>query len=81
LTPAEYQKFAADVGENRNTKVIRKFPPNLSPDYRLGFNLVYDSDNHGWILDRDSDGYKLFLDLQGDGDLSNDKPLRFQAGA
>jgi hypothetical protein len=70
LTPAEYQKFAAAAEGLSNIKVIRQLPPNLSPDYRLGYNFVYESANHGWILDRDSEGYKLFLDLRGDGDLS-----------
>jgi thiol-disulfide isomerase/thioredoxin len=77
LTPAEYQKFATAVGGNSNFKAIRKLPPNLSPDYGLGYNFVYESANHGWILDRDSEGYKLFLDVKGDGDLSNAQPFRF----
>lgn len=77
LTPAEYQKFATANEHYSFVKVIRKLPPNLSPDYRLGFNFVYGSTNHGWVLDRDSEGYKLFLDLKGDGDLSNAQPFRF----
>lgn len=76
-TPAEYQKFAAWAKGRANIKVICKLPPNLSPNYRLGYNLVYESANHGWILDRDPEGYKLFLDLKGDGDLSRTEPLRF----
>src|ERR1700733_7789745 len=78
LTPAEYQKFATAAGGQSNIKVIGKLPPKLSPDYRLGYNFTYESANHGWILDRDSGGYKLFLDLNGDGDLSNSQPFRFQ---
>jgi thiol-disulfide isomerase/thioredoxin len=77
LTPAEYQKFVTAVRGNSNFKAIRQLPPNLSPDYGFGFNFVYESANHGWILDRDSEGYKLFLDLKGDGDLSNAQPFRF----
>ena len=77
LTHAEYQKFATSAEGQINIKVIRKLPPNLSPDSRLGYNFVYESANHGWILDRDSEGYKLFLDLKGDGDLSNSEPFRF----
>ena len=78
LTTAEYQKFAAGARGHSNIKVIRQLPPNLSPNYRLGYNFVYESANHGWVLDRDSEGYKLFLDLKGDGDLSHAEPLRFQ---
>ncbi|HSU66661.1 MAG TPA: hypothetical protein VLJ39_07305, partial [Tepidisphaeraceae bacterium] len=78
LTTAEYQKFAAGARGHSNIKVIRRLPPNLSPNYRLGYNFVYESANHGWALDRDSEGYKLFLDLKGDGDLSHAEPLRFQ---
>lgn len=77
LTPAEYQKFATASEGHSMIKVIRQLPPNLSPDYRLGYNFVCESANHGWILDRDSEGYKLFLDLKGDGDLSNSQPFRF----
>lgn len=77
LTPADYEKFAASVKGHSNTIAIAKLPPNLSPDYRLGYNLVYGHANHGWILDRDSNGYKLYLDRKGDGDLSAAEPLRF----
>lgn len=77
LTPAQYQKFADRAKGSADIKVIRKLPPNLSPNYRLGYNFAYESANHGWVLDRDSEGYKLFLDLKGDGDLSHTEPLRF----
>src|SRR5579871_1061350 len=77
LTPAEYRKFAAASEGHTNIKIIRRLPSNLGPDYRLGYNFVYESANHGWILDHDSEGYKLFLDLQGEGDLSNSIPFRF----
>jgi thiol-disulfide isomerase/thioredoxin len=77
LTPAEYKKFAASMKGHSIFVAISKLPPNLSPDYRLGYNFVYDHANHGWILDHDSDGYKLYLDRKGDGDLSAAEPLRF----
>jgi thiol-disulfide isomerase/thioredoxin len=77
LTPIEYKKFADGAQGMANFKGIRRLPLSLSPDYRLGYNFVYDSVNHGWVLDRDSEGYKLFLDLKGDGDLSNSQPFRF----
>jgi thiol-disulfide isomerase/thioredoxin len=77
LTPADYEKFAAFAKSHPNTIVIAKLPPNLSPDYRLGYNFVYEHTNHSWILDHDSDGYKLYLDRKGDGDLSAAEPLRF----
>jgi hypothetical protein len=80
LTPVEYKKFAAAAEGRNNITVIRQLPPDLSPDYRLGYNFIYESANHGWILDRDSNGYKLFLDLKGNGDLSNSQPLRFHDG-
>jgi thiol-disulfide isomerase/thioredoxin len=77
LTRADYEKFAAAAKGHPNVVVIAKLPPNLSPDYRLGYNLVYDLRNHSWILDHDSAGYKLYLDRKGDGDLSAAEPLRF----
>lgn len=77
LTAADYEKFAAAEKGNSNFVVIAKLPPNLSPDYRLGYNFVYEHANHGWILDHDSHGYVLYLDRKGDGDLSAAEPLRF----
>lgn len=78
LTPAEYRKFIAAVEGRGNFRPVRQLPSGLSPDYRLGYNLVYADANHGWILDRDSDGYKLYLDLDDSGDLTHSEPLRFQ---
>lgn len=77
MTPAEYKRFAAWAEGNPNIKVIRQLPPNLSSGYRVGANFVYNLENHSWVLDRDSDGYKLFIDLKGDGDLSRSNALRF----
>ncbi len=77
LTPGEYKKFADGAQGMASFQAIRRLPTNLSADYRLGYNFVYSSGNHGWILDHDAEGYKLFLDLKGDGDLSNSSPLRF----
>ena len=77
MPPAEYRKFTAQAEGHANLKIVRELPPGLSPDYRLGYNLVYGSANHGWILDRDAEGYKLYLDLQGNGDLSHAEPMRF----
>jgi thiol-disulfide isomerase/thioredoxin len=77
LTPTDYEKFAATAKGHSNIVVIAKLPPNLSPDYRLGYNFVYEHANHSWIVDHDSDGYKLYLDRKGDGDLSAAEPLRF----
>lgn len=76
-SPAQYAKFAAGAKGNATIVTIAKLPPNLSPNYRLGVNFVYDHKNHGWILDRDTEGYILYLDRRGDGDLSAAEPLRF----
>jgi thiol-disulfide isomerase/thioredoxin len=77
LTPAEYEKFATAAKGHTNIIAISKLPPKLSPDYGLGYNFVYEKANHGWILDHDSEGYVLYLDRKGDGDLSAAEPLRF----
>jgi thiol-disulfide isomerase/thioredoxin len=77
LSPAEYRKFALWAAAHNDIKVIRQLPGKLSPNYRLGYNFQYDGGNHGWILDRDSDGYKLYLDRRGDGDLRDAQALRF----
>lgn len=56
VTPTEYKKFADGTRGLANIKVIRRLPLNLSPNYRLGYNFIYDSVNHGWILDHDLEG-------------------------
>lgn len=76
-TPAEYRRLVAEVAKDFPLKVIHQLPVKLSPDYRIGINFIYDGANHCWILDRDADGYKIFLDLKGDGDLSHAEALRF----
>ncbi len=77
LTPTEYKKFADGAKGMASFEAIQRLPANLSADYLLGYNFVYGSLNHGWILDHDSYGYKLFLDFKGEGDLSSSSPLRF----
>ena len=78
LTPAEYEKFVAFAKGRPNIVAITKLPPGLSPDFRLERNFIYEHTNHSYIFDHDSDGYKLYLDLKGDGDLSAAEPLRFR---
>ncbi len=69
------EKFAAAAKGHSNIVVIAKLPPNLSPDYRLGYNFVYEHANHSWIVDHDSDSYKLYLDRKGMATSSAAEPL------
>ena len=53
----------------------------LSPQARFGLKLGIENDPRimTWILDGDEKkGYLLYADLNGNGDLSDDAPLRFE---
>lgn len=79
MTEEDYRKLAERLSTNRNFVAIKRKPPNLTSNARLGINLVFGGLNRGWALDGDAkDGYVLYADLNGDGDLSDKSPLRFE---
>lgn len=60
---------------------IRVPPTELRSPALYGFNVVFDGENRSFIVDGDAQrGYRLFIDLNGDGDLQNDLPRHFIAG-
>lgn len=59
---------------------IRVEPADLRPGALYGFNVILDGSNRGFIVDGDEQqGYRLFVDLDGDGDLQEERPRHFIA--
>jgi thiol-disulfide isomerase/thioredoxin len=77
---AEYQRFADTVWKTDPGFVaITKKPAGLTSAARFGINLILGDKNLSWILDGDDQtGYILYPDLNGNGDLTDDPPLRFE---
>ncbi|HEU0172742.1 MAG TPA: TlpA disulfide reductase family protein [Blastocatellia bacterium] len=81
LTDEEYQQRVAPLLQMPNFVGIKQKPSNLSPQARFGFNLRIEAGPRtlSWILDGDEkSGYLLYADLNANGDLSDDAPLRFE---
>jgi thiol-disulfide isomerase/thioredoxin len=59
---------------------IRVEPADLRPGALYGFNVVLDGSNRSVIIDGDEQlGYRLFVDLDGEGDLQEEEPRHFIA--
>jgi thiol-disulfide isomerase/thioredoxin len=71
-TSRRYSSMSSFVG-------IKRKPAKLSAAALFGFNISIQGKNTSWILDRDEKNeYLLYTDLNGDGDLANEKPLSFK---
>jgi thiol-disulfide isomerase/thioredoxin len=80
MTEKDYEVMGKRLSKYPDFAGIRKKPEKLSAGARYGFNFVVQSRNTSWILDGDKrSGYTLYLDLNADGDLTNDKPIRIRA--
>ena len=73
----EYRKLA---GSGMSILIpIRKLPAGASAHALYGYNFVVGGKNRGWILDGDAEqGWTLYLDMDGTGDLTTAPPLRFE---
>ena len=79
LSDDEYRKFAESMKSKSYLVLIKRKPPTLSSNARFGFNLSFGGVNRGWALDGNAvDGYMLYADLNGNGDLSDESPLKFE---
>lgn len=59
---------------------IQAKPADLRQGALYGFNVVLDGSNRSVIVDGDDQvGYRLFVDLDGDGDLQEERPRPFIA--
>lgn len=76
------QQVAPFVGKDiKNLLLMTKKPDGLSShaQYGLLFPLEREFREVGWILDgNEKDRYVLYLDLNVNGDLTDDPPIRFE---
>ena len=78
----EYWKATAQLAKSNYFPSIKQKPSNLTANAGYGFNLTFGGLNRSWILDGDeANGYVLYADLNGNGDLSDDLPLKFERRA
>ena len=78
LPEQEYRKIAEKLSNNPRFMPIKRKPTGLTAAAKFGFNLTFGGLNRSWVLDGDEkQGYVLFADLNGNGDLSDDMPLQF----
>jgi peroxiredoxin len=57
---------------------IKRKPAKLTADALFGFSIIIQGKNISWILDgNETNGYVLYADFNADGDLTDDKPLKF----
>src|SRR5215813_4730857 len=74
----QYRKIADQLSKNPKFVPIKRKPAGLTAGAKFGFNLTFGGLNRSWILDGDDhQGYVLYADLNGNGDLADDTPLRF----
>jgi hypothetical protein len=80
LTEPKYRELSRKISPgNPHFVGIKRKPARLSAGALFGINLSIQRKNTSWILDRDAkNDYVLYADLNADGDLSNDKPLKFK---
>jgi peroxiredoxin len=79
----EYLKQVAPfVGKDiKNRRFMHRKPDALGSHARFGsgFSLEHEIREVDWILDgNEKDGYVLYLDLNVNGDLTDDPPIRFE---
>jgi thiol-disulfide isomerase/thioredoxin len=74
----EYRKIIISLQDR--LVPIRLEPADLRQDALYGFNVILDGSNRSIIIDGDEQqGYRLFVDLDGDGDLQEESPRHFIA--
>ena len=78
MDAAAYESRTARIAQNPKFVSIRQKPSCLSQNALYGFNFVVEGSNRGWVRDRDQEGrWPLYLDWDGNGDLSATKPNAF----
>ncbi len=79
LSEEEYRKIADRLANWPNFVAMKEKPKQLTRNARFGLNLSYGGLNRSWILDGDEkQGYVLYADLNANGNLADDSPLRFE---
>jgi len=80
MNERDYQAFVDLHGQQDPSFVpIRRKPEGLSPRAQYGFNLILGGHNLCWAIDGGpEDGYTFYGDWNGNGDLTDDAPMRFE---
>jgi len=80
MTEAEYRRsMERRVPEFPNLVPITKKPAGLSARARFGAPFLLRGQLLSWAMDGDeTDGYVLILDWNGNGDLTDETPIRFE---
>ena len=78
-----YLKRVAPIAArgSKNVLLMKKRPVQLSPHARFGMDFKVEGEIRylGWIVDgNEKDGYVLYADLNANGDLTDDRPIRFE---
>jgi hypothetical protein len=75
----EFWELSKRLSKHASFVGIKRKPGKLTAAALFGLNLVIKGKNISWILDgNETRGYVLYADFNADGDLSNDKPLKFK---
>lgn len=79
-TEEEYQRKVAErIAKDVTFVPIKRKPPGLSASARFGSDFPFDGRDYSWALDGDEQkGYVLYVDLNANGDLTDDPPQRFE---
>lgn len=79
MTESEYKERFAPFAKYSDFIPIKRKPKNLSSEAKFGLGLIVNKKNVGWVLDgSQARGYTLYADVNGDGDLTNDVPLKLR---
>ena len=79
MTEAEYLELASKIAKMPGFVAMAKKPAAAGPNARFGVNFTYGAKNRTWALDgNDETGYVLYADLNANGDLNDDAPMRME---
>jgi thiol-disulfide isomerase/thioredoxin len=79
MLEADYQKLADQLVNMPAFVRMTKKPNGASTGIRFGINFTYGGKNRTWALDgSDAAGYTLYADLNANGDLSDDAPMKME---
>jgi thiol-disulfide isomerase/thioredoxin len=79
MPEADYQKLAEQLVNRPAFVRMTKKPTGANPGMRFGVNFTYGGKNRTWALEgSEAAGYTLYADLNANGDLSDDAPMRME---
>jgi len=79
MLEADYQKLAVQLANMPAFVPMTKKPNGASSGIRFGINFTFGRKNRTWALEgSDASGYTLYADLNANGDLSDDAPIKME---